>query len=127
MVYNLHEQTIVRNGFGIVTDRKVTYPSRKGKQDIPVEHIISVSYNIKSGVAVGLFCLVLGIVVLCLQTTPAYIMGALLMGAGLMQLRSAPVVIISTAGGNKITVQGKPGQKQEAEAFASALKRQLRK
>lgn len=127
MVYNLHEQTIIQNGFGIVTDRKVTYLSRKGKQDIPVEHIISVSYTIKSKVAIGLFCLILGIVTLCLQVTLAYIIGALLMGAGLMLLKSAPVVIISTAGGNQITVKGKPGQKQEAEAFASALKRQLRK
>lgn len=126
MVYNLHERTIIQNGFGIVTDRRVTYTSRKGKQDIPLEHIISVNYEIEVRVAAALFCLVLGLVVLLsLKTTVFYVIGALLMCAGIILLRSSPVVIISTGGGNRISVKGKPGQKQEAKAFARALKSQL--
>ena len=127
MVYNLHEQTIIHNEFGIVTDRKVIYPSSKGKQDIPLQHIVSVSYEIKSGVAIGLFFLISGIVVLCLQTIPAYVIGALLICVGVVLLRGAPVVIITTGGGNKIPVKGNPGKKREAEAFAIALKRQLKR
>ena len=126
MVYNLHEKKIIQNHFGMVTDRKVTYSSHKGKQDIPLEHIVSVSYELKPRLVVGLFCLVLGfIVLLSLKALVFYIIGAVLIGSGLLCFRSSPVVIISTGGGNRIPIKGKPSQKQEAEAFARALKKQL--
>ncbi len=126
MVYNLHEKTIINNDFGMVTDRKVTYSSQKGRQDIPLEHIVSVSYELKPRIFAGLFCLSVGLIVLLsLKAMMFYIIGALLMCAGLLCFRSSPVVIISTGGGNKIPVKGKPNQKKEAEAFARALKKQL--
>lgn len=41
MTYDLQEQTIIQNGFGIVTNKRVTYPYRNGRQDIPLQHIVS--------------------------------------------------------------------------------------
>lgn len=67
----------------------------------------------------------LGLIVLSLKTPATFVIGALIIWVGVMLLRSSPLVIISTAGGNRIPVTGNPGQKQEAEAFASAVRSQL--
>ena len=125
MVYNPPEQTIIQNGFGIVTDRRVTYPHRNGRQDIPLQHIVSVSYETECQTALGLFFLILGLIALSLKTIASIVVAAVLIWVGVMLLRNSPVIIITTAGGNRIPVTGNPGQKQEAEVFANALRSQL--
>jgi len=119
------EQTIIDNPFGIVTNKRVTYMAKKSwfsggrREDVPLKQVVSVRYETDRKIFLGLFYVVLGLVLI------TFIVGIIPLVSGVLFLWGSPMVNVVTAGGTAAPVSGWPWQKQEAEAFASALRSQL--
>jgi len=119
------EQTIIDNSFGIVTTKRVTYMAKKSwfsggrREDVPLKQVVSVRYETSRNIFLGLFYVVLGVLLI------SFVIGIIPLVFGVLILWGSPLVNVVTAGGTAAPVSGWPWQKQQAEAFTSALRGQL--
>jgi hypothetical protein len=125
MTSGSQEQTIVENAFGIVTTKRVTYMAKKSwfsggsREDVPIKQVVSVRYITSRNIFLGLFYIVLGVLLI------AFIIGIVPLILGILIIWGSPLVNVITAGGTGAPVSGWPWQKQQAEAFVTALRGQL--
>jgi pSer/pThr/pTyr-binding forkhead associated (FHA) protein len=119
------EQVIVENFFGTVTNKRVTYFSKKGwlsgkyREDIPLRKVVSVRYSKERSTFKGLFLIVLGFCLLMFGV------GIVLLVIGFLMLWGTPAVNVVTAGGTSSPCIGLPWHNRAAEEFVSALRAQL--
>ncbi|NJN23653.1 MAG: hypothetical protein HC810_03695 [Acaryochloridaceae cyanobacterium RL_2_7] len=125
MLSSSPEQTIVNNPFGLVTTKRVAYMSHKNwfrggiREDIPLSQVVSIRYEIKRCIFLGLLLVTGG-----LQSLTD-VVGLLPMALGGLLLWGSPQVNVVTAGGTSAAVTGWPWHRPDAEAFANALRCQL--
>jgi hypothetical protein len=127
------EQVIEKpTGFGTVTNKRVIYFYKKGwfgsrtQADLPLRHVTSVRLEIYRNVIGGVFVLLVGLVLLLSgQGAVAMLVGLMLLALAVVVLWGRPTVVLTTAGGNPITVTGWPWTRADAEQFVSALRSQL--
>ena len=119
------ESLVMSNVFGTVTTKRVTYLAQKGwfgggsREDVPLKQVVSVRHETDRKVFIGLLLIVLGLILLFA------IVGVIPLALGALLLWGSPAVNVVTAGGTGKPMIGFPWQKQEAEAFVSALRGQL--
>jgi hypothetical protein len=119
------EQGVTDTVFGTVTTRRVIYFANKGwfsggsREDVPLRQVVSVRYEIKRSIFLGLLVTVLGLVLLI------FVVGIIVIPFGLIMLWGSPVVNIVTSGGTQSPAIGFPWQRQQAEQFVKAVREQL--
>ena len=130
------EQTYVSNAFGTVTDKRVIYFRAKGwfsggsREDIPLKHVTSVRVDIKRRPVAGIVLGLIGLGMLASGEAASGEAGVIIGGlvlialAGLL-LWGSPSVVVNTAGQDLSAARGFPWQRNEANAFAEALRKQL--
>ena len=133
------EQTYVSNAFGTVTDKRVIYFRAKGwfsggsREDIPLKHVTSVRVDIERRPVAGIVLGLIGLGMLGMLASgeaasgeAGVIIGGLVLIAlaGLL-LWGSPSVVVNTAGQDLSAARGFPWQRNEANAFAEALRKQL--
>lgn len=125
MTSDSQEQTIIDNGFGIVTTKRVTYMAKKSwfsggsREDVPLKQVASVRQETSRSIPAGLFLIVIGLCSLMV------VIGIIPLVFGILLLWGSPQVNVITAGGTGSPVIGWPWQKQLADDFAKALRGQL--
>jgi len=119
------EQGVTDTVFGTVTTRRVIYFANKGwfsggsREDVPLRQVVSVRYEIKRSIFLGLLVTVLGLFLLM------FVVGIIVIPFGLILLWGSPVVNIVTSGGTQSPAIGFPWQRQQAEQFVKAVREQL--
>jgi hypothetical protein len=125
MTSDSQEQTIIDNGFGIVTNKRVTYMAQKNwfgggsREDVPIKQVVSVREETSRSIFLGLFCITVGLAWLTI------LVGIIPLVFGILLLWGSPRVNVITAGGTSSPVTGWPWQKELANDFAKALRSQL--
>jgi hypothetical protein len=125
------EQTHVSNPFGTVTDKRVIYFRAKGwfsggsREDIPLKHVTSVRVDIKRHPVVGIVLGLIGFAALASGQAGVVIGGLILIALAGLVLWGSPSVVVNTAGQDLSAARGFPWQRNEANAFVDALRRQL--
>jgi hypothetical protein len=125
MTSDSQEQTIIENGFGIVTNKRVTYMAQKNwfsggsREDVPIKQVVSVREETSRNIFLGLFYITVGVTLL------AVLIGIIPLVLGILLLWGSPRVNVITTGGTSSPVTGWPWQKQLASDFAKALRSQL--
>lgn len=113
------ETTYLENPFGTVTDRRVVYYRKKSwfsggsREDVPLKHVTSVRVETFRSIGWGILLILFGWFLI----VPAFL--------GILLLWGSPVVVVSTAGGDREVMKGWPWDRQLAEDFARALRNQL--
>jgi len=125
MTINRGEQSTFQNRFGEVSDRRLVYFWKKGwfsgkqRVDIPMKQVVSVSHTTDRKIFVGLFYIFSG---LCLLV---FLVGIIPLILGVFMLWGSPAVIVRNAGGEAMPSVGYPWEKEEAQEFAVAVRKQL--
>lgn len=125
MISNTSEKAIIKNAFGIITNKRVTYYVDKNlffgnvSEDIPLKAIVSVHRVTDRKILLGFFLCSMGG---CLLTQ---IVGPLLLFLGLLVFWGVPAVNVVTAGGAQTPVRGWPWHQRQAKEFTNALRKQL--
>ena len=124
MTSDSQEQTIIDNGFGIVTNKRVTYMAQKSwfgggsREDVPINKVVSIRQETNRNIPAGLFFITIGL-------SSLYILiGIIPLVFGILLLLGSPRVNVVT-GGSSSPVTGWPWQKQMADDFAKAVRNQL--
>jgi len=124
------EQTIFSNSYGTITTKRVTYFRKKGwfsggsREDVPLKQVVSVRYDTKRHIFVGLFFLFLGLVFVSSGNGVAILIGIVFILWGILNLWGGQLVDVVTTGGTNNLMVGLPWDK-EAEEFVRALRGQL--
>ena len=102
------EQGVTDTVFGTVTTRRVIYFANKGwfsggsREDVPLRQVVSVRYEIKRSIFLGLLVTVLGLVLLIGDGFGiSFVVGIIVIPFGLIMLWGSPVVNIVTSGGTQ--------------------------
>lgn len=125
------EQTFVENSFGTVTSKRIIYREGRGwlgggtRQDIPLQHITSVSFSAARSTAAGIVLLLIGLGLLVFAPGIAKIFGLVACGAAALLLWGQASVEVNTAGQDRKPSKGPPWKRGEANAFVEALRKQL--
>jgi len=119
------EKTYVENPFGIVTDKRVVYYRKKGwfsggsREDVPLKHVTSVRVETYRSIVGGVLLILLGLMLL------VAVIGIVPLAFGILMLVGSPLVVVTTAAGDREAMRGWPWHRQLAEEFAGALRSQL--
>lgn len=135
----LDDQPIISNKFGVISNQKVIFLSKKGflssasREEIPLDEIVSVRFYRQKSFAIIILgflgvLLPVAINVLFLGSLIAKISGLIVLVVGVwiayMGLSGIPTIVITKANG--ITqASGWPHDKNEAKAFALILHQQI--
>ena len=125
------EQTYISNAFGTVTNRRVIYFRAKGwfsggsREDIPLKHVTSVRVDIKRHPVRGIVLGLIGLRMLASGEAGVIIGGLVLIALAGLLLWGSPSVVVNTAGQDLSAARGFPWQRNEANAFAETLRKQL--
>jgi hypothetical protein len=125
------EQTYISNAFGTVTNRRVIYFRAKGwfsggsREDIPLKHVTSVRVDIKRHPVAGIVLGLIGLRMLASGEAGVIIGGLVLIALAGLLLWGSPSVVVNTAGQDLSAARGFPWQRNEANAFAETLRKQL--
>ena len=125
------EQTYVNNIFGTVTDKRVVYFRAKSwfsggsREDIPIKHITSVRVDITRSIAAGVILGFIGLLMLQAGEAGVVIFGLILIAVAALLLWGSPSVVVNTAGQDLSAARGFPWQRNEANTFVDALRKQL--
>jgi hypothetical protein len=125
MTSDSQEQTIIDNGFGIVTNKRVTYMAQKNwfgggsREDVPIKQVVSVREETSRSIFLGLFWITVGLSLL------TALIGIVPLVFGILLLWGSPRVNVITTGGTSSPATGWPWQKQPASEFAKAVRSQL--
>jgi len=125
MIEIQNEETFIRNEFGTVTTKRVTYFRKKGwfkggsREDIPLKHVTSVRIEINRHIFWGIVFLMVGLLTLI------FLIGVIFLFLGILFLWGSPRVVVNTAGGDLSDSKGWPWQRSAVERFVDALRKQL--
>lgn len=127
-----NEEAYISNAFGTVTSKRVIYRASRGwfgggaREDIPLNHITSVSLETSRGVLAvlgGILFLLAGIPMVFVPG--GRLIGVLLIAWAVLLLWGSPTIAVNTAGQDRRAAKGAPWKKGEAAAFVEALRTQL--
>jgi len=119
------EQIFVSNMFGSVSDKRVVYFRKKGwfsggsREDVPLRHVTSVRIDKARSIIGGIIFVLIGL------ATIYFVVGIIPLVIGILLLWGSPTVVVNTAGGDLSAAKGWPWQKEAAEEFVEALRKQL--
>ena len=119
------EQIFVNNMFGSVSDKRVVYFRKKGwfsggsREDVPLRHVTSVRIDKARSIIGGIIFVLIGL------ATIYFVVGIIPLAIGILLLWGSPTVVVNTAGGDLSAAKGWPWQKEAAEEFVEALRKQL--
>ena len=119
------EQIFVSNMFGSVSDKRVVYFRKKGwfsggsREDVPLRHVTSVRIEKARSIIGGIIFVLIGL------ATIYFVVGIIPLAIGILLLWGSPTVVVNTAGGDLSAAKGWPWQKEAAEEFVEALRKQL--
>lgn len=125
------EQTLIQNIFGAVTSKRVTYYRNKSwfsggsREDIPLQHVTSVRVDITRSLIAGVLLLLIGLGMVAADGVGIKILGLGALGIGVLMLWGSPAVTVNTAGQDLNAMKGLPWQRDEANQFVEALRKQL--
>lgn len=115
------ETTYVENLFGLVTDKRVVYHRDRGwfrvglKQEVPLEHVKSVSLGISRHLIGGIIFVLIGLL------TIIALVGAYLILLGACLLWGSPAIVVNTTDGKREVMRSWPWHRGPAYDFARAL------
>ena len=119
------EQIFVNNMFGSVSDKRVVYFRKKSwfsggsREDVPLKHVTSVRIEKTRSIIGGIIFVLIGLATIC------FLVGIIPLVIGIILLWGSPTVVVNTAGGDLSAAKGWPWQKEAAEEFVEALRKQL--
>ena len=119
------EKIFVSNIFGSVSDKRVVYFRKKGwfsggsREDVPLKHVTSVRIDKARSIVGGIIFILIGL------ATIYFVVGIIPLAIGILLLWGSPTVVVNTAGGDLSAAKGWPWQKEAAEEFVEALRKQL--
>lgn len=122
---------IAQTGFGTITDRQVTYFSKKGwfsagsREDLPIRHITSVRLETARRPFLAILLILIGLVCLFAIKGVAILIGLVVLALAVLLLWGSPKVVVNTAGGDLRPASGLPWTRPEAERFVNALRGEL--
>jgi hypothetical protein len=118
------EQTIVQNGFGTVTNKRVIYNRQKSwfsggsREDIPLKHVTSVRLETSRMAVLGVLLLLIGLPMIRIAG-----LGLLLIALGVLLIWGSPTVVVNAAGNDLSKATGLPWDKADANTFVEALRK----
>lgn len=125
------EQTFIQNGFGVVTNKRVTYFRNKGwfsggsREDIPLKHVTSVRVDTSRSILSGIFLLLVGFGLLSSGHGAAILFGVVLLPLSVLLIWGSPAVVVNTAGQDLNAMKGFPWDRPHALRFVEVLRTQL--
>ena len=131
MVEEHSEQTFVSNGFGAVTSKRVIYHRSKGwfsggsREDIPLQHVTSVSLETSRSILGGVLLVMIGLGMLAGDSGATKFFALVILGLAVLCFWGSPKVVVNTSGNDLRPAGGRPWQQSEALAFVEALRAQL--
>ncbi|HZP94537.1 MAG TPA: hypothetical protein VFB20_16880 [Burkholderiales bacterium] len=124
------EQTLVQNGFGTVTDRRVIYFQSKGwirggsGEEIPLQFVTSVRLDISRHLLVASLVLAFGFAFVGLGDEAEFLGLILIAYAGLL-IWGSPMVVVTMVGRDLNAAIGLSWKRGEASAFVGQLRTRL--
>ncbi len=124
------EKTLIENEFGTVTTKRVIYYRNKGwisggsREDIPLQHVTSVSLEINRRIVLGLFMSLVAIVGFNIGGV-GIVFWFLSNALAIILVWGSPTVIVNTSGRDINAAIGWPWKRAAANAFVDTLRQQL--
>jgi hypothetical protein len=125
------EQMFVENSFGTITSKRVIYYRGKGwfsggsREDIPLQHVTSVRFDISRSIISAIVFLLIGLGLIASGDVVAILIGIFFTIFAVVLMWGSPSVVVNTSGVDLNAAKGLPWQRGEANAFVESLHKQL--
>lgn len=122
---------VFSNEFGAVFADRIAFNAKKGwfgggsTEELPIRHVTSVRMETSRKTVLGVILGLVGLALLVTQSPGPVVVGLLLLAFGAVLLMGWPQVTVNTSGNDLRVASGGFWQKDQAEAFVSAVKKVL--